>query len=188
MSLNDDCQNKGFESASAAAGSLDSVWHRLLWHLQHEGVVVSLRKAVALILRHLAERAAPSQRLGQEPPWIQPPDEAPALPAPSLSDPPLDLLPGDWVEVKSMEEILLTLDSLGRCQGLVFMPAMSEYCGRRARVLKRVDRIILEHTGEARTLKHTVLLDDAICSGAGQRCDRGCFYFWREAWLRRIGA
>jgi hypothetical protein len=35
-------------------------------------------------------------------------------------------------------------------------------------------------------MKNTVLLDGAICDGWGGKCDRSCFFFWREAWLRRV--
>ena len=38
---------------------------------------------------------------------------------------------GDFVEVRSKEEILATLDSSGRLDGLPFMPQMFKYCGRR---------------------------------------------------------
>src|SRR5262245_7050350 len=35
---------------------------------------------------------------------------------------------GDWVEVRSKEEILRTLDKSGRLEGLPFMPQMFQYC------------------------------------------------------------
>jgi len=181
MGLNDDCQNKGFESASEPAGALNSVWHRLVWHLRREGIVTSVRKGTALILRRLAEWLVPGHGPRQETQQLPAANATPSSAQPPDTEPPLNLQPGDWVEVKSEAEILHTLDAAGRSQGLVFMPARAEYCGRRVRVLKRVDRIILEHTGEVRKLKRTVLLEGAICAGAGQRCDRGCFYFWREA-------
>jgi hypothetical protein len=97
----------------------------------------------------------------------------------------LNLQPGDWVEVKSKEEILETLDEKGRFRGLYFMPGMAVHCGKRLRVYKRLERMILEATGELRDVKNTVLLEGAMCPGVGMRCDRSCFYFWREAWLKR---
>jgi hypothetical protein len=36
---------------------------------------------------------------------------------------------GDWVEVRSKEEILRTLDKSARLDGLPFMPQMFNYCG-----------------------------------------------------------
>ncbi len=182
MALSGDCQNQEFEAASTPAGFVDSAKHRVQWHLRQDGLWLTLRKVAALGFRRLADWLAvsPKQQLA-----TVLPKAAAAVPASQLPEAPLNLQTGDWVEIKPMEEICQTLDSLGRCQGLIFMPTMADYCGQRARVLKRVDRIILEHTGEARTVKHTVLLEGAICAGAGQRCDRGCFYFWKEAWLRR---
>jgi len=41
---------------------------------------------------------------------------------------------GDWVEVRSKEEILKTLDKRGLLGGMPFMPEMFEFCGRRMRV------------------------------------------------------
>src|SRR5947199_387492 len=44
---------------------------------------------------------------------------------------------GDWVEILSKNEILATLDSNGRLEGLPFMPQMLKFCGRRFQVHKR---------------------------------------------------
>jgi hypothetical protein len=41
---------------------------------------------------------------------------------------------GDWVEVRSKEEILATLDSNGWLDGMPFMPEMLQYCGRKFQV------------------------------------------------------
>ena len=41
---------------------------------------------------------------------------------------------GDWVEVRSKEEVIRTLDESGRLDGLPFMPQMFNYCGQRFRV------------------------------------------------------
>ena len=97
----------------------------------------------------------------------------------------LGLSPGEWVEVKSEMEILETLNSEGKHKGLSFLPEMKRYCGRRLLVYKRLERIFLEESQQVRTLKHTVLLDGAVCDGGGYGCDRSCMYYWREAWLRR---
>ena len=42
----------------------------------------------------------------------------------------------DWVEVRSKQEILQTLDKNGCLDGMPFMPQMFEYCGKRFRVYK----------------------------------------------------
>lgn len=99
----------------------------------------------------------------------------------------LNLQPGEWVEVRSAKEIFATLNEKGKLRGLTFTPEMVEYCGKRFRVYKRLSQIIIEATGELRTIKSpTVLLEGVFCDGkAHGNCDRSCFCFWREAWLKR---
>jgi hypothetical protein len=115
-----------------------------------------------------------------------PADAAEPRPVPEIA--PLNLEPGEWVEVRPIEEINETLDARQRYKGLYFMPAMEQYCGGHFRVFKKVKTIRLEDTGEVRQLKSpTVFLEDVYCDGKRhQGCDRACFHFWREAWLRRI--
>jgi hypothetical protein len=99
----------------------------------------------------------------------------------------LGLQPGELVEVKSAEEIMATLNLDRRHKSLRCMTGMRKHCGKQYRVLKRVERIIVEDNGELRKLKNTVLLDGCMCDGKDfGDCDRSCFYFWREAWLKRI--
>lgn len=98
----------------------------------------------------------------------------------------LGLQPGDLVEVRSKEEILSTLDANGLNKGLLLMPEMLGFSGQQFKVYKRVERFVLEHTGEFRRMKNTVLLDGVLCDGWGGACDRSCFFFWREAWLKRV--
>lgn len=99
----------------------------------------------------------------------------------------LGLQPGEMVEVKSEEEIRQTLDSTGKNRGLGFMPEMWSYCGQRRRVFRRVEKICLENSPRTvRAMKNTVLLENAVCQGSGIGCDRACFYFWRECWLKRV--
>ena len=96
----------------------------------------------------------------------------------------LHLQPGEWVEVKSREEIEATLDVHGKTRGLAFVAEQSLYCGKRYRVARRVDRMIQENTGEMRDLKDTVALEEVTCMGLApqRRCPRGCFHLWRESW------
>lgn len=100
----------------------------------------------------------------------------------------LGLEPGEVVEVRSVKEVFATLDKQGKLRGLRFTPEMEKFCGKQFRVYKNLDRIILEATGELRKIKlPTVLLDGVFCDGSGHGgCDRSCFCFWREAWLRRV--
>jgi hypothetical protein len=100
----------------------------------------------------------------------------------------LNLQPGEWVEVRSVKEIFTTLDKEGKLRGLRFTREMAKYCGKRFKVYKRLEKLILETTGELRTIRTpTVLLEGVFCDGKFHGgCDRSCFIFWREAWLKRV--
>jgi len=91
------------------------------------------------------------------------------------------------VEVKSEAQILATLDKNGKYKGLYWMCNMRKFCGKRYRVYKRLERMLLECTGEYRKIKNTVLLEEVFCDGEEwYGCDRTCFHFWREVWLKRV--
>jgi hypothetical protein len=98
---------------------------------------------------------------------------------------------GDLVEILSAEEIARTLDAERKTGGLKFMKPMESYCGRRMRVLKPVRRILDEHDHMMRKVSRTVVLDGGICHGRGvygrEGCDRCCYFFWKEDWLRKVG-
>ena len=69
----------------------------------------------------------------------------------------LNLKPGEVVEVRGESEIFATLDENCTLERLLFIPEMRKYCGRRYRVLKRVNKIIVEGIG-MRLMKNTVIL------------------------------
>ena len=48
---------------------------------------------------------------------------------------------GEMVEVRSLPEILATLDERGCLEGMPFMPEMAMYCGHRFPVHRRVDKV-----------------------------------------------
>jgi hypothetical protein len=100
----------------------------------------------------------------------------------------LDLQPGELVEVKSREEIFATLDQTGHNRGLRFDIEMLRYCGKRARVQRRVNRLIDEKTGKMVHINgDCIVLDGFICAADfHQSCPRGIEEYWREIWLRRI--
>jgi hypothetical protein len=99
---------------------------------------------------------------------------------------PVPLRPGDLVEVRSLAEILGTLDARGRLDGLPFMPEMAAHCGRRFRVRRRVDKIYdWVQTNRLRRLRGVVMLEDLTCDGASHGgCQARCLVLWKEAWLR----
>ena len=99
----------------------------------------------------------------------------------------LHLQPGELVEIRSKEEILKTLDRQGRNRGLHTDWEAVRHSGKQFRVLRRIDRIILETTGHMKEIQDTVILEGTECSGLLRRgCARGCYPFWREAWLKRV--
>jgi len=100
----------------------------------------------------------------------------------------LGLQPGEWVQVKSREEIAATLNSGGRNRGLEFPHYMLPFIGGTFQVRKRVGRIVLETTGELREIRDTVMLEGVTCDGYGRwgGCPRDAFHLWREIWLRRV--
>ncbi len=101
----------------------------------------------------------------------------------------LDLQVGELVEVKSLAEIIKTLDRRGWNRGLHFAPEMIPYCGRQLRVALKADRMITEGTGKMRSMKNTVILENAICDSATWAfgaCPRQDYIYWREIWLKRV--
>jgi hypothetical protein len=100
----------------------------------------------------------------------------------------LDLQPGELVRVKSKEAIVATLDTSNRNRGMTFDAEMLQYCGRQARVLRRVNRIIDEPTGRMMELRNPcIILEDVICTSDYHRlCPRGIYPYWREIWLERV--
>jgi hypothetical protein len=99
----------------------------------------------------------------------------------------LDLRVGELVEVRSIEEILETLDEDGRLDALPFMPEMLKFCGRRFTVSKRADKACdrIEFKG-LRRMNNAVHFEGSRCDGqAHGGCQAGCLIYWKEAWLRR---
>src|SRR5262249_11053010 len=98
------------------------------------------------------------------------------------------LCPGDSVEIRSLDEILQTLDGRGMVNGLPFMPEMAAYCGTRARVLRRVDKLNdwIHDTGLKR-MHGLVLLEGLRCDGSAHgQCQSSCHLRWQEIWLRPV--
>jgi hypothetical protein len=97
----------------------------------------------------------------------------------------LDLKPGELVEVRSVGEIVSSLDADGKLEGLPFMPEMLAFCGRRLRVSRRADNTCA--LGQPRRIEATVHLEQLRCDGSSHRgCEAACLILWKEAWLRRV--
>jgi hypothetical protein len=99
----------------------------------------------------------------------------------------LGLAAGDWVRVRSKEEILSTLDKGNRNRGLWFDREMLRYCGKRYRVLRRVERLVEEKSGRLVELRNpSVILDGVSARGEFYRFNpQNDYLLWREIWLER---
>lgn len=95
---------------------------------------------------------------------------------------------GDWVEVRSKEEILDTLDEKGRLDGLPFMPQMFKHCGQRFRVYKRAYKTCDTVSGcyKGRRLPNGVHLDLRCDGQAYDGCQAACLIFWKSTWLKAV--
>lgn len=105
----------------------------------------------------------------------------------------LGLEAGDVVTVKSLDDVMATLDGANKNRGLYFDAEEVPYCGKQMTVRGRVDKIIDERTGKMIPIGgNTVILEDAYCLGrySDRRmlCPRKIYPFWREAWLTRDAA
>src|SRR5882724_1390432 len=95
---------------------------------------------------------------------------------------------GDWVQVRSKQEILETLDKDGCLDGVPFMPQMFKYCGRRFQIESRAYKTCDTVSGVYKGLR----LPDAVhlsirCDGqAFGGCQAGCLIFWKNAWLNPL--
>jgi hypothetical protein len=102
--------------------------------------------------------------------------------------PAVPLKVGDWVRVRSREEIETTLDRWKELKGCAFLEEMWEYCGSTHRVLQVMERFLDERDYKVKKVKGVVLLEGVICRGTPVfgRCDRCCHLFWRQEWLEKV--
>ena len=95
---------------------------------------------------------------------------------------------GEWVEVRSKEEILKTLDERGQLENLPFMPEMFAFCGQRLQVFKRAHKTCDPPNGLlGRRMNEAVHLEGVRCNGSAHGgCQARCLIFWKDAWLKRV--
>ena len=175
------CQADTFESGSTPMPRLTDLARRALEYIRRYGVLAVFGKAFRFL-----SGAQGDIRPGTKLTPFSAVTEAPNGKKKARPEDVLNLQAGEYIEVKSEEEILKTLDEEGKLNGLTYIPAMREFCGKRFKVFKRMETMYQEESGKVRRLKHTVLLDGVHCDGMLMRCDRACFFFWREGWLRRV--
>jgi hypothetical protein len=101
--------------------------------------------------------------------------------------PNISLRAGDWVEVRSRDEILLTLDENGCLDNLPFMPEMFAFCGQRFQVYKRAHKTCdTVFPVRGRRVERTVHLETRCDGQAHGGCQAACLLFWRVDWLKPI--
>lgn len=95
---------------------------------------------------------------------------------------------GAWVEVRSREEILATLDKDGRLEGLPFMPEMLQFCGKRFPIYKSAYKSCDTVTGRyiGLSVERCVHLEHRCDGRYHGNCQAGCLLFWKEAWLKPL--
>lgn len=103
----------------------------------------------------------------------------------------LDLQPGELVQIKTQDEILLTVNTRNRNRGLSFDAEMVGYCGGQYKVLRRVEKIINEQTGKMMGIPNDcIVLEGVTCKAkfSSQRlfCPRDTYHYLREIWLKRV--
>jgi len=106
----------------------------------------------------------------------------------STGGPCYQLQAGDWVRVRSREEIESTLNRWNQVRGCGFMPEMAEFCGTTQRVFKSMKRFVDERDLKIKKSFGIVLLEGVTCRGTAEfgSCDRSCLHFWRQEWLEKI--
>jgi hypothetical protein len=96
---------------------------------------------------------------------------------------------GDWIEVRSKEEILSTLNADGQLEGMPFMPEMLAFCGQRFQVHKIAHKTC-DYSGvypfPVRRLTRTVHLQTRCDGKAHGGCEAGCLLYWKEDWLKPV--
>ena len=151
-----------------------STLRKLLWSIKNKGLLWTLELILSKAMSPIRTKKK------ENPGYLEKTKK-------SQYDEVLNLKPGELVEVKSEREILATLDAGGKNRGLLWMRGMKDYCGKTYRVLRRVETILLESNGKLRKMRNTVLLEGVMCDGSEfYGCDRSCFQYWREVWLRRV--
>ena len=93
--------------------------------------------------------------------------------------------------MKPYDQVLKTLNKKNKNRGLYFDAEMVPYCGKRFRVLKRVEHMLEERTGKLIKLPNDcVILDGVVCQSCYSEkrlfCPRAIYSYWREIWLNKI--
>ena len=100
---------------------------------------------------------------------------------------------GEWVRVKSQEEILKMVTTDNKNRGMFWDAELVPYCGGTYQVLRRVNKLIDEKTGKMMDMKTACIVLDAVTCQARYSpyrylCPKEMYPYWREIWLERVDA
>ena len=159
---------------------LSGLLYSLYYNLSQAGI------GLGPIMRWVYDKTHPLWRGTKFPGKSGPIEYGKATPAVSLN-----LQPGEWVRVKSHDEILQTLNVYNQNRGMRWDAEMVPYCGGTYRVLRRVTRIVDEKTGQMQEMKSPcIILESVVCqarySECRMFCPRSIYPYWREIWLERV--
>jgi hypothetical protein len=95
---------------------------------------------------------------------------------------------GMWVEVRSREEILASLEKDGTLEKMPFMPEMLNHCGKQFQISAVAHKTCdsAYKTG-GRRLENSVHLGELRCDGSAHGgCQATCLLFWKTAWIKPV--
>jgi len=161
-----DCQIKGLEQISEPLGKIEAAWQ-----LQYK-----IKRVLKRRFRFIRN-------------WLSRPGSAAYTTTGTgkiASSQPF--MAGQSVRVKPREEIQATLDNWSYLKGCAFMEEMWAYCGTNQRILKPVNKFVDERDHRLKKTRGIVFLEGVHCEGTIDygRCDRNCYFFWREEWLEEV--
>jgi hypothetical protein len=107
--------------------------------------------------------------------------------APLLNTDSTEINTGDYVRVRSKEELLALMEQKEyKCP---IMSEMYEGCEKIYRVIRKVDHFYDEVKQKMCKCKDIFLLEGSTCSGQmgsfPEPCDLDCFFFWHKDWLEK---
>ena len=181
------CQSTELSRATTAFPGKQVVWRLRIALREIRAGDLSVREVARMFTLWLREKLWRA-KVGDT--WLR----GPNVRTPSLS---LNLRPGEVVRVKSLPQIVTTLDGNRRNRGMGICHEMARCCGREAEVRYRVARLINETTGVMQEMSDTVVLrirddkklaEECLCFDEPGDCPRGELMYWREIWLERISS
>jgi len=179
------CQSTELERATESFPGKQNVWRLRIAFREIRDGDISVREMARMFRLWFGEKWY-RIRFGDG--WLR----GPNVKTPTLS---LNLQPGERVRVKTMPQIMETLDANRRNRGIGLCNEIMRCCGRDAEVRYRVNRLINETTGVMRELSDTVVInvvddpklaDECLCFDEPGDCPRGELMYWREIWLERL--